>query len=76
MARGSSIDGKSIVERELSRLSRANMPISEFIEQAELTPDEQKAVYRLFSQKSDVAYVDATIAGLPVAMVGTYEGGE
>jgi hypothetical protein len=76
MAREVRLDAVSIVERELVRLGRANMSIVDFREQAELSDAEKDAVNALFHRKNPITYVDGVNYYPPVAMVGTFEGGE
>lgn len=73
MARTPVVDVSAVVARELIRLGRVNMPITDFLVEAELSDIERKAFLTSLGQKSPFLYVDAYNYPTPIAMVGTFE---
>lgn len=74
MAREKSVDASAVVERELTRLGSQNMPLTDFLVQANLSEDEKEAFKALRSKRNDHLYIDAVNFATPTAMVGKFGG--
>ena len=73
MARPATVDVAAVVQRELDRLGRVNMPVADFLSEAELSDNERSRFDESLGKKSPFLYVDAFNFAVPVPMVGTFE---